>query len=78
MSENVSELEQQEYYAQLAKKTSESLAYFYCCVKYDVPLRATACRAMKGATSGFRTSITSISRNWMPARAASVTASSMA
>ena len=37
MSENVSELEQQEYYAQLAKKTSESLAYFYCCVKYDVP-----------------------------------------
>ena len=37
MSENVSELEQQEYYAQLAKKTSESLAYFYCCVRYDVP-----------------------------------------
>ena len=37
MSEAVSELEQQEYYAQLAKKTSESLAYFYCCVKYDVP-----------------------------------------
>lgn len=37
MSEAISELEQQEYYAQLAKKTSESLAYFYCCVKYDVP-----------------------------------------
>lgn len=37
MSELVSELEQQEYFTQLARKTSESLAIFYCCIKYDVP-----------------------------------------
>ena len=37
MGEKISDLEQQEYYAQVAKKTSESLAYFYCCIKYDVP-----------------------------------------
>ena len=37
MSETVTEFQQQEYYAQIAKKTSESLAYFYCCVKFDVP-----------------------------------------
>ncbi len=37
MSEAVTEFQQQEYYAQIAKKTSESLAYFYCCVKFDVP-----------------------------------------
>lgn len=37
MGEEINELEQQEYYAQVAKKTSESLAYFYCCIKYDVP-----------------------------------------
>jgi len=37
MGEKINDLEQQEYYAQVAKKTSESLAYFYCCIKYDVP-----------------------------------------
>nr|DAK83916.1 MAG TPA: hypothetical protein [Caudoviricetes sp.] len=37
MGEEVNELEQQKYYALTAKKTSESLALFYCCVKYDVP-----------------------------------------
>lgn len=37
MAQDNNEFEQQEYYNELAKKTSESLAYFYCCVKYDVP-----------------------------------------
>ena len=37
MEDQTNELQQQEYYVELAKKTSESLAYFYCCVKYDVP-----------------------------------------
>ena len=36
MAQDNNEFEQQEYYNELAKKTSESLAYFYCCVKYDV------------------------------------------
>lgn len=36
------EREQQEYFEQLAKLTTESLALFYCCIKYDVPFDLNA------------------------------------
>ena len=36
------EKEQQEYFDRLAKKTSDSLALFYCCIKYDVPFDLNA------------------------------------
>lgn len=33
---------QQEWYTSITEETSESLAYFYCCIKYDVPFDMNA------------------------------------
>lgn len=56
MGEEVNELEQQKYYALTAKKTSESLALFYCCVKYDVPF-ARDCVPRDGSSEPWLTYI---------------------
>ncbi len=34
--------EEQRYYKEMEKETSESLAYFYCCIKFDVPFDMNA------------------------------------
>lgn len=38
--------EQQKRYEELAKETSESLAYFYCCIAFDVPFDRNAVPAV--------------------------------
>lgn len=67
LRENIrpTEAEQEAWYETLAKVSSESLAFFYCCISFDLPFELEAIPRDDPSSRGWPTWTTCTSKNWM-------------
>ena len=58
LRENIrpTEAEQEAWYETLAKVSSESLAFFYCCISFDLPFELEASHGDDGSSRGMASS----------------------